>query len=106
MDVVFWIHIIIIIIAVLISFYFSIFVIIIIVLLHRLHVVYFDDCVISNIQRKNGTLFEDETFFQQASKKLVGKEITSNQSVWVDNLLVWLVLGISLVVSSIRLIKN
>ena len=48
--------------------------------LHRLHIWWFEECILSKWQRKLGFLPSDLTFQQYAAKRLFGKDISRQQN--------------------------
>ena len=81
---IFWLHALFVMAAVSIGFFISPLVAFGLVILHRAHIYFFGECLLSKFQRKAGGLPEGMNFLQLASKKLFGKEISSSQSRIID----------------------
>lgn len=72
--------------ALFIGLFFSPWAVLAIVFLHRLHIWFFDGCLISRLQKFTGGLPENMDFLQLASEKIFGKNIDSRQSQHLDYL--------------------
>jgi hypothetical protein len=80
----FWFHVLFIINAILVGLFVTPLVTFALVVLHRIHVIFFGECILSGVHRKAGSLPKDMDFLQLAAKKIFHKDISSLQSRMLD----------------------
>jgi len=71
---------------------------ILLVVIHRLHVMLFDECLLSKWQRQVGGLQKNQNFLQQFTEKIFGRPISQLGSKVLDYCLI----GSMVVISIIR----
>ena len=79
-EIIFWFHLLFVIFATLVGLFLPPAFVVLLVVLHRIHILVFRGCILSKIQRYLGGLSDDVNFFQFASKKVAGKDISLFQS--------------------------
>ncbi|HTK04994.1 MAG TPA: hypothetical protein VL500_05390, partial [Candidatus Eisenbacteria bacterium] len=90
-----WFHACFIVCAVLSGLALPLLVVIVAVIVHRLHMVAFDGCLLTAIERRFGALPRDLTVLQHAARRFSGKAISSRQSARLDKGFVALCLALA-----------
>lgn len=99
-EILFWTHIAVIFAAVSIGFFFQFWVTMAIVILHRLHLIVFNGCLISKIQEKiGGAIRAHDDFLQEVARRFFERKITPAQSKKID----YGIISIPVAVSFLRL---
>jgi len=83
-DVLFWLHILVILFAVLMGLFVSLPLVLLLIFLHRIHLTFFKECLLSKLQRRLRGLPSDMSFLQFVSFKFFGKKISLRQSYYLD----------------------
>lgn len=94
-DLLFWLHVALVLSMILAGFVLSPTLMIILVVLHRAHMLMFNGCAFSKIQKHFGGLPEDVKFLQLAIKRIFKKSISLRQSYVIDGLLTIFAVAIS-----------
>ena len=93
----FWFHAVFIVGAISTGFFLPLSVVVLLVVLHRIHVLMADGCVLSKIHQKLGGLAFGQNYLQLAADKLFGVTLTLRQGKTVDYVLASLPVCIALV---------
>lgn len=80
----FWAHILFIFAAISTGLYLPITTVLILIILHRIHVLIFNECLFSRLQKCLGGIPQNQNFLQYTSEKLFNKKITISQSKYLD----------------------
>jgi hypothetical protein len=91
----FWTHVSIVLVAISIGFFLPFYAVLLLVGAHRLHMILFDGCALSRLQRRLGSLSTDYDFLQVAAKKLFGTKLSSKGSIVLDYILISIPISVS-----------
>lgn len=83
-TILFWGHVAFIFLAIATGIFLPLKIVVLLVILHRLHVHFFDGCLLSKLQQRIGALAHEHNFLQEAARRLFRKEITLRQSKILD----------------------
>lgn len=96
-EMLFWAHALLVVLAVVSAFIFPLWVIVLGAAVHRVHLYFFKGCLFTMFQRRTGGVPHELSFFQHASLRLFGSELTREGLKKVDLTLTLLAIGIALV---------
>ncbi len=101
-DIVFGIHVILLIVLIVLSFYVPLGLVILVILLHRMHLWYFDGCILTKADKNIGGMDKDSDFFQEIAYTFTGKEIGERGSHIIDMFILGFVLVVALSIAMIK----
>ena len=92
----FWTHVVVGLVCVSVGFYFSLPIVLALVVAHRVHLVFFNGCVISRVQQFLGHFPRDVDFLEVVAEKFIHRRITRPQLFIFDSTLAVIPIGIAL----------
>lgn len=79
-ELLYWIHVGIVLVFFLLSFYLPFLITAGLAILHKIHICFFNDCVISHLQRASGGLSKQENFYQAFFRRTFNKNLTKKET--------------------------
>lgn len=105
-EILFWLHVAIILAGLFMGLVLPLPIVIILVVLHRLHLLMFDGCILSKYQKSKNGLLESENFLQHMIFRLTGISIANRTAKYIDYIIAASSIIVAFLAQNISLLQN